>query len=85
MASFALFLSENRGHYMIENIIEDSFNDFFFNHIYKFKESWVHPVNFVGGVAFAFKDVLKELCATYGLQLGRIMKNPMEGLAEYHS
>lgn len=85
MASFAMFLSENRGHYMIENIIEDSFNDFFFNHIYKFKESWQHPVNFVGGVSFAFKDVLKELCSGYGLQLGRIMKNPMEGLVEYHS
>lgn len=85
MASYALFLSENRGHYMIENIIEDSFNDFFFNHIYKFKESWVHPVNFVGGVAFAFKDVLKELCNSYGLQLGKIFKNPIEGLVEYHS
>jgi N-acetylglucosamine kinase-like BadF-type ATPase len=84
MASFALFLSENRGHYMIENIIEDSFNDFFFNHIYKFKESWKYPVNFVGGVSFAFKDVLKELCKGYGLQLGKIMKNPMEGLVEYH-
>ncbi|MBX9782253.1 MAG: N-acetylglucosamine kinase [Chitinophagaceae bacterium] len=85
MASFAMFLSENRGHYMIENIIEDSFTDFFFNHIYKFKESWICPVNFVGGVAFAFKDVLKELCKSYGLQMGRIMKNPMEGLVEYHS
>ena len=31
MASFALFLAENRGHYMVENIIEDSFNEFFFN------------------------------------------------------
>jgi len=35
LASFAIFLAENRGHYMIENIIEDGFNDFFFNHVYK--------------------------------------------------
>lgn len=84
MASFALFLSENRGHYMVENILEDSFNDFFFNHLYKYKESWKHPVHFVGGVAYAFRDVLKELCTTYGLQCGRILKHPMEGLIEYH-
>lgn len=31
------FLAENRGHYMIENIIEDEPNDFFFNHIYKYE------------------------------------------------
>ena len=30
LASFTLFLAENRGHYMIENIIEDGLNDFFF-------------------------------------------------------
>jgi N-acetylglucosamine kinase-like BadF-type ATPase len=84
MASFAMFLSENRGHYMIENIIEDSFNEFFYNHIFKFKESWLYPINFVGGVAFAFKDVLKELCKSNGLHLGKILKNPMEGLVDYH-
>ena len=30
LASYAIFLAENRGHYMIENIIEDGLNDFFF-------------------------------------------------------
>ena len=40
LASFAIFLAENRGHYMIENIIEDGFNDFFYTHIYKYSESW---------------------------------------------
>ncbi len=62
LASFTGFLVENRGHYMIENIIEDSFNEFFFNHLYKYKESWTHPIHFIGSVAFGFKDVLKR-CA----------------------
>lgn len=85
MASFALFLAENRGHYMIENIIEDSLNDFFFSHLYKYRESWLYPIHFTGGVAYAFRDVLKSLCAGYELQLGRVLKNPMQGLIEYHS
>lgn len=33
LASFSPFLAENRGHYMIENILEDSINDFFFYQI----------------------------------------------------
>lgn len=85
MASFALFLSENRGHYMIENIIEDSLNEFFFTHLYKYRESWLYPIHFTGGVAYAFRDVLKNLCNSYELQTGRILKNPMPGLIEYHS
>src|SRR5450755_308 len=85
LASFAIFLAENRGHYMIENIIEDGFNDFFYNHIYKFSESWKYPVHFTGGIAFGFKDVLAEMCDSYQLLLGNVLRNPMEGLIRYHS
>lgn len=85
LASFVMFLAENRGHYMIENIIEDCLNDFFFTHLCKYKEVWSHPVNFVGSVAFGFKDVLEELCHSYEFELGKVLKKPMSGLIEYHS
>ncbi|MEO6686576.1 MAG: hypothetical protein ABIN24_11450 [Dyadobacter sp.] len=84
LAAYAGFLVENRGHFMVENIIEDSFNDFFFNHIYKYSESWTLPIHFVGSVAYGFKDVLKEMCASHELQLGKVLKNPMEGLIKFH-
>jgi len=85
LAGFARFLADNRGHYMIENIIEDGLNDFFFNHLCKYRETWTLPVSFAGSVAFGFKDVLQDLCNSYEFELGRVMKNPMEGLLEYHS
>jgi glucosamine kinase len=84
MATFCLFLSENRGHYMIENIIEDGLNDFFFAHLCKFAESWTQPIHFVGGVAFAFKDMITELCNSYEFEQGTILKGAMEGLIQYH-
>lgn len=84
LASFAIFLAENRGHYMIENIIEDGLNDFFYHHVYKFRESWKYPIHFTGGIAFGFKDVLAEMCSSYQLQLGNILRNPMEGLIKHH-
>ncbi len=84
LASYAYFLAENRGHYMIENIIEDGLNDFFFNHLYKYEETWKMPINFTGSIAFGFKDILQELCHTYELELGTIMQSPMDGLIEYH-
>lgn len=84
LAGFAIFLAENRGHFMIENIIEDGFNDFFFNHVYKYRESWSLPINFIGSIAHGFRDVLKDLCDSYELQLGTVLQNPMQGLITYH-
>lgn len=85
LAGFASFLAQNRGHFMVENILEDGLNDFFFQHLCKYAESWKYPIHFVGGVSYGFKDVLKELCQSYEFELGRILKNPMEGLIDYHS
>lgn len=84
LASFALFLAENRGHYMIENIIEDGLNDFFFQHLCKYRESWKLPIHFIGGIAYGFRDVVKELCGTYEFELGSILQKPMDGLIKYH-
>ncbi len=84
LAGFTHFLSENRGHYMIENILEDGINDFFFTHINKYGQSWTTPVNFTGSVAFTFKDVVKEICHSYQLEVGKIIKAPMVELVKYH-
>ena len=85
LAGYAKFLADNRGHYMIENIIEDGINDFFFTHLCKYRETWTLPVSFAGSVAFGFKDVLQQLCASYEFEMGTVMKNPMDGLVAYHS
>lgn len=84
LATFTEFLVENRGHYMIENIIEDGLNDFFYAHIIKMNEAWLYPIHFVGSVAFGFKDILRQLALTYEIELGTIVKSPMQGLITYH-
>jgi glucosamine kinase len=84
IASFAIFLAENRGHYMIENIIEDGLWDFFSIHLAHYPESGKIPVFFTGSVAFGFQDILKELCKNFGWQAGKFLAKPMEGLISYH-
>jgi glucosamine kinase len=41
-------------------------------------------VNFVGSVAFGFRDVLEQLCNNYEFDLGKVIKRPMEGLVDFH-
>ncbi len=85
IAGYAMFLAENRGHYMVENILEDGINDFFFYHLCKFGEVWKVPVHFIGSVAFGYQDVVLELCKSYEWEPGNILKKPMEGLIRYHT
>lgn len=83
LASFVTLLKENRGHYMVENIIEDCLNDFFHTSILKHRNSWKLPLYFSGSVAYEFKDVLQNLCDQYELEIGTVEKAPMDNLIKY--
>ena len=84
LASFVRLLVENRGHFMVENIIEDCLNDFFHYHILKYRQSWKLPLYFTGAVAYEFRDVIEALCQQYELELGSIEKSPIDRLVSYH-
>jgi N-acetylglucosamine kinase-like BadF-type ATPase len=85
LASFASFLLAHRGHYLIENIIEDALNDFFLLHLSRLKETRKYPTHFTGSVAYFFKDKIKELCNNYGMHMGKISQKPMSGLLSFHN
>lgn len=84
LAGFSIFLSANRGHYIIENIIEDGLRDFFEQHINSYPQRFDVPIHFVGSIAFHFKDKIDELCTQFGLKMGKVYKQPMNGLSAYH-
>lgn len=84
LATFVSLLLQNRGHYMVENIIEDCLNDFFQHNILKLRKSWTSPLHFTGSVAYEFKDTIATLCNQYELQPGLIEKSPLKRLIEYH-
>lgn len=84
LATFVRLLIEHRGHFMVENIIEDCLNDFFHHNILKYRQSWKLPLYFTGSVAYEFQDILVSLCHQYELEVGRIEKSPIEGLLKYY-
>lgn len=84
LAGFVQLLKDNRGHFMVENIIEDSLNEFFNAHLMKYRQTWNHPLYFTGSVAYEFKDVIQSLCEQCETECGDIVKSPVEGLLRYH-
>lgn len=85
LATFVKLLTTMRGHYMVENIIEDCLYEFFHCQILKYRQSWKEPIHFTGSIAHEFRDVLQSLCSQYELEMGRIVQSPMDGLVKYHT
>ncbi len=84
LAGFVRILAENRGHFMVENIVEDCLSDFFQAHLLKYRQTWRHPIHFTGSVAYQFRDVIAGLCQQYELELGTIEASPLKGLVRWH-
>ena len=84
LASLSIFIAQNRGHFMIENILEDSLHAFFAHHILPLQNYHKLPIHFTGGISFGYKDVLRKICNEQNLILGRVLKSPIDYLIKYH-
>jgi len=47
-------------------------------------DQMVNGVGFVGSIAYYYKPILEEAMKAEGIPLGTILKDPIEGLKEYH-
>ena len=83
LASFAPFINEFIADPYMENLVSTSFDEFFKRNLsqYDYKN---HTVNFVGSIAFYFKEKLVAAAQRNGMKVGRVLKTPIEGLVEYH-
>ena len=83
LASFSPFIAEFKNHPHMANLLKSSFEEFLRRNIvhYDYRK---YPVNFVGSVAFYYKDILEKAVNAAGMRMGIILKAPIDGLVEYH-
>lgn len=67
----------------VRDIVIDNFEDFIRNNILAYGDEF-RTINVVGSIAFHYKEQLTEAASRNGFQIGKIIKNPIEGLIEYH-
>lgn len=85
LASVTPYLSKNINVPEIHALVLNAFRAFFHRNIRQYAEYQKHPVNFIGSIAYYFKDVLAEAAEAEGCILGKVLKSPMEGLLKFHS
>ena len=83
LASLTPFLSKHREVPEVHTLLVESFVDFFVRNVKQYRRPWL-PIHFVGSIANVFKAELKEAAESLGMELGCILKSPMEGLVKYH-
>jgi N-acetylglucosamine kinase-like BadF-type ATPase len=85
LATFAKFLIQNKEHEFCKKIISKGMKSFIKNYIKQFENCKELPVHFVGSIAFYLKDELAEIFEKYELQLGNVLRRPIDGLIAYHA
>ena len=84
LASLTPFLAKYIEEPSIHRLVLNSFKSFFVRNVSHYMAYKTLPVNFVGSVAYHFRDVLQEAAAAIDCNVGKVIASPMEGLISYH-
>jgi glucosamine kinase len=85
LASFSKFVYDNPVNIEYSrNIVKSSFIDFFENLVLHYPNYKEYTFNCIGSVGYNFRNVLEELARKYGMQVGRIIRSPIDDLVKYH-
>ncbi|MGB5262131.1 MAG: N-acetylglucosamine kinase, partial [Lutimonas sp.] len=84
LADLGRFIIENKESEYAQKVIKTGLRIFVENQILQFEESKVVPVSFVGSIAHYLKEEVEEVLEEYNLKLGKIVRHPINSVAEYH-
>ncbi|PZX54661.1 N-acetylglucosamine kinase-like BadF-type ATPase [Algoriphagus ratkowskyi] len=84
MASFCKFITEHKSNLYCYMLYYNSFQEFFKQHVMKYKDYTEKPVNFVGSIAFYNNDILRKAASDLQINVNLIIESPIAGLTLYH-
>ena len=84
LATFAKFIIKHKDNEFCKKIIRKELKLFVKNYIMQFDNCKEVPVHFVGSIAFYLKDELEEILEKYSINMGNVLRRPIDGLIAYH-
>ncbi|BDD11362.1 hypothetical protein FUAX_37940 [Fulvitalea axinellae] len=86
VAGFSLFVKDNIGHPYLQRLVAYGFRDYF-KTTFANKSFYAgdYPVRFIGSVAVAYEDILREVAVDFDIVVKTINRDPMSGLELYHN
>ncbi len=84
LATFAKFLIQHKDTEFCQKIIRKGMKSFIKNYVMQYDNCHEVPVHFVGSIAFYLKDELQHAFDKYNLELGNVLRRPIDGLISFH-
>ena len=84
-AQFCKYVGDNRHRDpYFRDLLLNSFRNFFTNIVCHYPDYRSYKLNCVGSVGFFYRDLLQVAAEEAGMELGRIIRAPLEDLVKYH-
>lgn len=85
IASYGAFLGDHPDHPFIKDMLHEGFENFISRIVLKYTNATNYEVRFIGSVAFAHQEMIKDILKEHDLKPGLFVKNPMDRLVEFHT
>lgn len=83
LASFMKFIEENQAHPFILEKLKEGTDEFIKYYVTCYAQHKKIKTHFVGSIAANFENIIREKAEVHSLQVGRFIKEPINGLVEY--
>ena len=84
IASFFLFMYENKQDKIFDSIFKNGIQNFFELHIKCFENYRNYPLTFIGSVAYYLSNYINEFAEKEGMKVQEIIQSPIEDLVKEH-
>ena len=83
LASFGHFIAKYKEVPEMKEMITSALESFIVRNVKQYPYTTM-PVSFTGSIAYYFSNILQELANKHNFTIGKIEKDPLQGLVEYH-
>lgn len=84
LASFTSFIEQRKDNPYFYEMVKDGLSLYMDLYICSFKNYTEYKTHFVGSIPHFFQNILSEVAKEKGIQLGEIIKEPIDRLVQYH-
>ena len=84
LADFSKFIVERKAHPYFQHLIYEELKNYLEYQVIPYEESKTSEINFIGSIAFYYEDILRSVAAELNLNVGRVVRKPIDSLVSYH-
>lgn len=84
LASFAEFIFTNERNGYFYKLVHEGIKEFMHTRVLSFKQAQTVPIHFIGSIAYFSQDIIKAVAQPYNLEIGNIIRRPIDALIEHY-